>query len=443
VRGVQKISVLTLLALSGCAHYQAQPIALADVVRTQAQHSLTAPCCAALHVGTAWREAELVAAALCFNPALARATAAVRLAALNGELAGRYPGLALIISAEYAPHAPETSKWLRAFSIEVPLDFGARKALRLDGARLNAMLSGVELALAQRQVAAQIGLSVLALRAALAEQRLLLRREMLWHDWLKFTDQRIAEGQAVRTERLNAQHELLNVQAAVHQAQSAERDARGQLAQGLGVPLAQVLSLALAPPDAAALSIAPIAEALPARGELLRALGQYQLAELALRLEIAKQWPELRLAPGYSWERGLVKLPLALSAMLPPLDGNRAAIAVALAARTLAARELELVQANITADIDLARTRRDATHVALALAREQLTLGKIAVDAAQAAFNLGELDQLGRLSSMLQVNELSLTVQRLDAELAVNERMLATALGVAPTGAKPTLSSND
>ena len=126
-------------------------------------------------------------------------------------------------------------------------------------------------------------------------------------------------------------------------------------------------------------------------------------------------------------------MPLALAALLPPLDGNRSAIAVATAARSLAARELELTQANISAEIDLAFANQDAARSAWQLGLQQLTLANQELSAANAAFDAGELDQLGRLSAELHVNDLMLAVHALEAQLQLSKRAVSLALGAAPT----------
>ncbi len=435
-----KFGLSILLLLTGCAHYQAQPIALAALASAHNGHSLDAPCRKASTVNASeFSEIALIAAAQCFNPELARAKAAIQLALANGELARQYPGLALVLNAEYARKAPESSKWLAGFSLDLPLDVGTRKAVRIEAAEQAQVLATLENALAQRAVAGKIGASVDTIRASLGEQELLHTRAQQSQRWLKFVDQQILEGQAERSERLKPQQELLATQAALLNASAAERAARSQLAQALGVPLAQVLNRQLAlniAPKRAAFGVgvdsAKRQAALLARPELLRALGQYQLAELALRLEYAKQYPELRLSPGYIWERGLVKLPLALGALLPPLDGNRSAIAVALAARSLAARELELTQANISAEIDLAFANRDAARSALRLGIQQMELANTELSAAKAAFDAGELDQLGRLSAELHVNDLLLAVHALEVQLQLSVRAVSLALGAVP-----------
>jgi outer membrane protein TolC len=441
---LQKMRALAVLLCVGCTHYQAKPITLSAIASAQASHSMAARCIVAAHRnGTAgWTEAALIGAAECFNPALARAKAATRLAAANGGLARQYPGLALVLSAEYARNAPEASKWLHGLSLELPLDFGARKAVRLEAAVQTQLLSALENTIAQRAVAAEIGLSVDAIRAAQEEQALLKRRAQHQQAWLSFVAQRIVEGQIALTERLKPQQDLLVTQTAVLRAQSAERAARSQLAQSLGLPLAQVLSLSIqattyesrgsGTADEAALQ--PDAStrqaALLARPELLRALGQYQLAELALRLELARQYPELRLNPGYIWERGLVKLPLALGAALPPLDGNRAAIAVAESARELAARELEWVQANISSEIDLAVANLQAVHAAYTLGVQQLESANRETTAAHAVFDAGELDQLGRLTTELHLSDVELMLHSLAVAQRNAQRTLALALAI-------------
>ena len=432
---LQKLGSLTVLLGLGCTHYQAKPITLTAIAAAQASHSIATPCIVAVQPLSTrqWSEAALIAAAECFNPALARANAATKLAAANGSLARQYPGLVLVLSAEYARHAPEASKWLRGLSVELPLDFGARKAVRLEAAAQTQLLSTLENTIAHRALAAEIGRSVDAIRAAQQEQRLLQRRAQYQQDWLGFVVQRIAEGQISLTERLKPQQDLLATQVALLRAQSAERAARSQLAQALGLPLAQVRSLAIQADTleaAAQPNAIKLQAALLVRPELLRALGQYQLAELALRLEVARQYPELRLNPGYIWERGLVKLPLALGAALPPLDGNRAAIAVAESARELAARELEWLQATISSEIDLAFANQQAARAAYTLGLQQLETANRENTAARAVFDAGELDQLGRLAAELHLSDVELTLHSLAVAQRHAQRTLALALAV-------------
>jgi CRISPR system Cascade subunit CasA len=72
-------------------------------------------------------------------------------------------------------------------------------------------------------------------------------------------------------------------------------------------------------------------QALLSRSNILKSLAAYDRAESDLRGEVARQFPSIIVSPGYTWERGLVKLPFSLGLVLPPLDFNRSAIAAAAA----------------------------------------------------------------------------------------------------------------
>ena len=116
---------------------------------------------------------------------------------------------------------------------------------------------------------------------------------------------------------------------------------------------------------------------------MLKAVVAYDQAEAELRGEVAKQFPAISLQPGYTWERGLVKLPFSIGLVLPPLDLNRHAIDAAEAKRAEAGRRLEAVVATAEAAIDAALVE---THAARASLLHIRTVERVAADrlAAQA-----------------------------------------------------------
>ena len=59
--------------------------------------------------------------------------------------------------------------------------------------------------------------------------------------------------------------------------------------------------------------------ALLRRSDVLAALAEYAATEAALRLEIAKQYPDLHLGPGYSYDQGQDKWTIGFSLTLPNL----------------------------------------------------------------------------------------------------------------------------
>ena len=97
-------------------------------------------------------------------------------------------------------------------------------------------------------------------------------------------------------------------------------------------------------------------QAVSRRPVILRATIGYDLAEVTLRSSIAAQYPTLSVNAGYTWERGLVKLPAGLGITLPPLDLNRAAIKSAISLRDEAGAHLEMAVSQVLSDFDSART---------------------------------------------------------------------------------------
>src|SRR3569832_2426134 len=63
------------------------------------------------------------------------------------------------------------------------------------------------------------------------------------------------------------------------------------------------------------------------------AQADYEAAQSAQQQEIAKQYPDISLGPGYTWDAGQVKWSLGLSLVLPLLNRNQGSIAEAKARR--------------------------------------------------------------------------------------------------------------
>jgi outer membrane protein TolC len=86
------------------------------------------------------------------------------------------------------------------------------------------------------------------------------------------------------------------------------------------------------------------------RVEVSRVLGEYALAESQVRLQVARQRPDLELGPGYIFDQGIHRWTLGFA--LPALLGfrNRAPIDEAEVARSAAAARVSEVQDAILAE---------------------------------------------------------------------------------------------
>ena len=400
------------LALAGCAHYAAAPPRPEAFQPAFEARRLDKP------PGTAWTSAELLTIALAQNPQVveARATYAAAVRTARASKVGQ--PLTLTLAAEYANSAP---RWGYSAAADVPLDYGVRRQARMTMGDLQAMQAWYDYAEVVWTVRAALAKACVDLRAADVEVTIAERAAELRLQRLQRLQQRVAAGEDDRTIALTAQSELAVVERRVADAKGRKAQAMTALAKALGVSTAAVQNTTL-PRHAALPSMDGIAEwrrdAALMRTDVLRALVDYDLAEAALRLEIAKQYPEVRLGPGYTYDHGVTKLPLSVSLVLPPADVNRHAIDQAEAARAAAGRSIEAVQANMLAGVDAALAAVAAAQRAAdtAFGHELPTARRVVVDTSR-ALQAGAADR---------TEDLGARAAELDAELSVLDTERAT-----------------
>lgn len=398
--------------LAGCVHYAPAP---PHPERFPAE--LDARRLAPRSAGEAWSGADLLAAALERNPQVAEARAKYATTLAAARTAKLTPPLTLTLTAEYANQSP---RWGYSGAADIPLDAGVRRAARMSSADLQALQAWYDVgeavwAVRTALAKARAELSSADMEVALAGQAADLRRERLQR-----LEQRVARGEDDRALALTAQAELAVAERRVADAEGRRAQARAALAKALGVGPEGARGVTLASVDDA-----PAVEGLAAwrqdaalrRGDVLRAIVDYDLAETALRLEVAKQYPEVRISPGYTYDHGVTKLPLGVSLALPTYDLNRRAIDQAENARAASGRSLELVQANALAAVDAAAAALEATRAAQArLATRELPAARRAADNIARSLAAGAADRVDDLGARAAVVDAQLNL--LDAERA-------------------------
>jgi CRISPR system Cascade subunit CasA len=368
--------------------------------------------------GALWSGADLLSAALARNASVAEARARYAAALAAIRVARVPPAASLTLTAEYAK---ETPHWGYGGAADIPLDMGPRRGTRVTMAELQALQAWYdygEAAWAVRTALekARVDLVSAETEIALADQAAGLRRERAAR-----LERRVAAGEDDRFLSLTAQTELVTAERRLADAQGRREQAVVALAKALGVGPAAARSVALA----------PLAEAPPltdlqtwrrdaalSRRDVLRAIADYDLAENALRLEVAKQYPDVRIGPGYMWDHGVAKVPINLSLTLPPYDLNRSGIAQAEAARAAAGRALETVQANALSAVDTAAAALAAARANLDRVRARdLPAARRAAAATSRAVRAGEADRVDDLAA--RAVELEAELNLIDADRAV------------------------
>jgi len=228
-------------------------------------------------------------------------------------------------------------------------------------------------------------------------------------------------------ERTNANQ----LRLAVQEADRAVTAARVQLAGALGVPLraldgAQLSYRAIdsAGPDDAAVGADELwQEALVNRSDVQALLAQYAAAESALALEVANQYPNLTLSPGYAWDQGQHRYLLMPAGDLPIFNRNQGAIAQAQARREQAAARFTSLQTQIIAAIDGVTARYAAANRTLlaadALLRDETDREQQTVR----FFKQGESERTTVLSVRLE--RIGAEQSRLDALIQHQEALAA------------------
>ena len=401
-----------MLTLAACAHYEPHPIDLSDTATQQFSRALDMARIAAIREKIA-PEAPgidvqspdrlwLLAAILANDPKVATAQAAVVTAEARAKAERHVVAPTLTLTGEYANDPSTSSPWLIGGAVDFPLDMGGRRGARLRTADLDVTIARYNFAetLWSERMAARRAL----IDQFIAEQRITVDQELLElrDRQLAVAERRVkagaasnADAEVVRLTRDAAARDL-----ALAQSQLAQSDEA--LAAILGVPATALadkewawadFDTPVAPPMGAKNTDARIG-AITARGDVLKALADYDRTDAAYRGEIAKQFPALTLSPGYTWERGLVKLPLSVGLALPPLDLNRHAIASASKARDEAGKHLEEVVAAASNAIDAALVEQgQAMSVLREIEKHDLPAATAAAKRADYRLQSGDIDR--------------------------------------------------
>jgi len=219
---------------------------------------------------------------------------------------------------------------------------------------------------------------------------------------------------------------LIKLRLDLADAQRSRADARGRLAEAMGVPTPVLDEIkfsmeSLSPQDAISeLTAAQVRRAaLESRPDILGALADYAAAQAALQLEIAKQYPDVRLQPGYQYDQGDNKWSLGIVVDLPVFHQNQGPIAEARAKREEAAAKFLALQARVLSEIDRAaeilRVAEQTAASLRALAQAQAQRR----DSVTAQFQAGALEQMDLLSAQAEYAAAELV--QLDGQLKLQQ----------------------
>lgn len=421
---MKSIAALLLVPalVTGCARYQyhAAPISPAALAQGLETRSLNDPDLrswmeqAAGYQAPSWPLAtwdlnSVTLAAFYFNPDLdvARANAAAAGAAIQTAAMKPNPSVGGGPGYESGDQGPFTM----AFNFSLPIETAGKRGYRIANATHLSLASRIQLAQTAWVVRSRVRSALVDYLFAIQTADLLRKEEALRSSYVDLTESRFRAGEIPLPDLTTARIDQTTLRQTLSVAEGQVRTIHAALAAAIGIPQAGLNSKALAWPGA---------ERPPAPGELppqemraaavrnrldvQRALEQYQAAQAALQLQVALQYPDINLGPGYNYEESANFIALSLSAVLPLRNRNEGPIAEAEAQRKIAGSQLLSVQSTVIADTDKAlrqyaaaySTQEEAGHSVEQLEEQQ--------QSAIRTQQLGETDQLTVVAAELQTS---------------------------------------
>ncbi|MGD2141282.1 MAG: TolC family protein [Burkholderiales bacterium] len=366
-----------------------------------------------------WRLGTLTLLGLYFNPQVdvARAQAAASQAAL--ATAARRSPLSVELAAEHHSREVDDTPWTLGLAIGLPVGGASRREARVQQATFVADAAQIEIANSMWRVRGSIRDAVIDLLASTRRARLLEQRLSTHRDLVQLLQRRVDAGMASARELGRERTTMANVAAQLALEATAQASAWGALARALGLPLQTTRSLAIA--EDALEQPDTVADAALARGNALRnrldvylRLLEFGAADAELRLAVAKQYPVVRVSPGFLWDQG--DQIWSLGSLLVPPASAKEAVREAEARREVAAKQFSALQLDTISEVERAREVLLAAKASVGAAQETLESAQAQFQRIRRYFEAGGGDRLQLVTARLEIVQARQNL--LDAQIA-------------------------
>lgn len=367
-----RVLALSCTGLAACAtdRFDPQPLSAAAIAEAHAARSLTAADLQRylLQHGTSrlperWSLETLTLAAFYYNPELEAARAHLATVEAGRLTAAQRPNptLQVPLQGTLNPQAG-ASPWTLGLALDIPIETAGRRTYRIREASQLADAARYSFAASAWGVRSRLRSALLALWHAEARDTLLQQQAALDQDMTERFARRLALGDVSAWDASQQQLILMRTQGELMAARRQIDNARAAVSTALGVGLpalgAVTLDLSsfeqpLPPLPAQTLQ----RQALLNRADLAAALAQFDASQSALQLEIARQYPNLTLGPGYTFDQGARRPGFTFGGLeLPLFHRNEGPIAEARGRRREAEAHIRLLESQALVETDAAMT---------------------------------------------------------------------------------------
>jgi outer membrane protein TolC len=302
----------------------------------------------------------------------------------------------------------------------IPIETAGKRGYRVQGARNLDQAARLDLADSAWTVLSGVRLALLNYLLASRSLELFRSEEQVRADQVNILEQIFSAGEIPRLDVDLAKIELSKTTVAIRAAEGQVAEAKAALAAALGIPLASLQDAEFSwpdidtPPSSESLSVSEIqGDAVLNRLDVRRSLAQYAAAEADLQLETAKQYPDINLGPGYTYEETHSFFTVGFSSSIPLFNRNQGPIAEAEARRKEAAAAFLQTQAQVIARSDRALAAYTAALREMAEAKSLYELQEAHQQIVQQTIRAGADNRLSLDGVQIQVSVLARA--RLDA----------------------------
>lgn len=362
--------IIFALTLVGCVHYQPQPLnavrraedfearrlddeQLRQFIEANRGQSLTN------WPPQHWTLETLTLAAYYYQPRLDVARAQWRVAEAAAISAGARPNPTLSFSPGFTANPGNVTPWLMGAGFDWPIETAGKRHHRITQAQQLTSVARFNLITMAWQVRARVRDALAAYRFAEEHSGTVSEKVKLQQEIVARLEARWKAGDLSFAEVAPSRAILSRLEMESGVALENSSAAAAQLADAIGIPLQVLINapkeMTLDTPELSVMQLADAKQrALLNRSDVLGVLAEYDASETALRLEIAKQYPDLHFNPNYEYDQGANKWKLGVSLELPVLNRNQGPIAEAMAKRDETAARFVALQAKVISEIDAA-----------------------------------------------------------------------------------------
>lgn len=410
------ISCLVCGLLSGCATYHAQPIeptALIQSFEARTLHDPDLQRYVTAHLDSdadswspgVWDFTMLTLAAFYFSPELDIARTKRGTSQATILTAAQRPNPLLQLPLKYTTNpkdggSPYTSPYTFGLGLDIPIETAGKRGYRIAQAQQFSNAARFNIGNVAWQVRSRLRGQMLNLYTAIQRTLILEKQINAQQQIVEMLDKRLSVGAASTPETYQACITLTQNRLDLEKVQRQIVEARTQMASTIGLPISAIINANVRfdaferiysdiPSDTAR------RHAILNRADLLAALAEYEARQATLQLEIAKQYPDIYIGPGYTFDAGAHKFTLPIFGMsLPIFNQNQGPIAEAVARRKEVAARVNALQAQAINDMERGVQAYHAALQNLHISKSLLSFDDRHLQALQMSFRTGETNRL-------------------------------------------------